>query len=355
MMNITKKYIHKFPKQLLNIIAGFFYNHTTLLAKIVQNNKCFPTFFNLDYLYKIFAFIFRYKPVIFNYVKTLGFIHSLHISLNLLYSFMYTCTNIWKGVFILHIIGYAYLPLYLLVPVSKILLGSLLIYYCILFWNNFVYKAYINDKFWLFIFYFIIFLIFFFLATTLIVSETLFLYKVLTLPKGEGKKRARRASDVSGSSSGQSSPGKGKPGPGSTVFKGAGHDTREKPKDDNNIKENNPDWYLGSTSEPEAEDIAKVEKTDSINLHRAKANYMEAHKEIQRNKEAFNREHNKYQVRAYNHGMDSPQAKEAKDKYEKVDKFVICGRRHRAESANEIKQIIEDEKEFIIDSIEVDE
>lgn len=339
---LTINLTHKLLNLHKNIIAIFFFhNNTLLLAKIVEYNKCFPSFFYLDYLYKIFAFIYIYKPVIFNYVNTLGFIHSLHISLNILYNFMYSYINIWKWVFILHIIGYTCLPLYASVSVSQFLLGSLLIYYCILFWNNFVYKAYINDKFWLFTFCFIIFLILFFLATTLIVSGTSFLYKVLTQPKGKRRKHGKPSSNVGGSGQGPGSPGNSNPGQSSGGFKGAGHDPREKPKDDN------PGWDLGSTSEPDAENVAKIESTDSIEVQLAKAQYLEYHKQVQRNKQAFEREHNQYQVRSYNHGMDSPLAKEAKDKYEKADKLIIKGRIYRTESANEIKQILRDENSSV--------
>ena len=55
--------------------------------KLAGHNKCFPSFFffTLNYLYRLYPFTLKYKPVIYNYVNTLGFILLLHNLLNKLY------------------------------------------------------------------------------------------------------------------------------------------------------------------------------------------------------------------------------------------------------------------------------
>ena len=59
-----------------------------------KNNSAFKCDFFFYYLYKLYPVILKYFPVLSDYINTFGFIHSLHILLNILYFYMNTCLNI---------------------------------------------------------------------------------------------------------------------------------------------------------------------------------------------------------------------------------------------------------------------
>ena len=203
--------------------------------------------------------------ILFNYINTLGFIHLLHILLNKLYNYMCNYTYIWIRFLIFYIVGYLYLPMYIMEPILNSLLGTLLIFCSILIWNNFFYKAYLNDKLLIVSLYLILFCIFFFFGIIFIIKAGLCLYKVLTHSgsvsgsgsgggsgsNNEPSQNPTNASPNHGNSAGGPS---GNSGPSSGGIESTGHDTR------NNTEEENEYWekYFnfppsdGSNGEPEA-------------------------------------------------------------------------------------------------------
>lgn len=302
-----------------------------------KNNSAFEFCF-LYSLNKLHPEILKYFRLLFDSINTLGFILWLDILLNVLYTYMNTWVNIWKWVFILHIIGYTCLPLFVMVSITNILFGTLLLYYSILFWNTFVYKAYLNNKDLLFILYLIIFLIFFLLSIKLIISGILILYKVLykvfTNSDSEGRPRKRtRSSYKNNSSQGPKGP-QGNEGP----SQGAGHDpSKNKPEsEDEPESDQDPGWFSGE----EAQNYGKIKKGDSLDLRKAKLNFNEEDKAVEKYVKISEQQNYNYNRLSFYHGPDDPRAVEAKQAFDDANWKTLHARMGRRENALDIKKIM---------------
>ena len=270
-------------------------------------------FFHLQWLYQWYPVIFKYTPLIFNILKYFGLIRSLHISLNIIYSFRNIYLYIWNVLYIIHIIGYLFLPFSILAPVSFVLFGTLVLHCSILYWNNFVYKAHLNDNFLLFTLNFIIFIVLLFIATISIIAGLfgisvvlMDISRLLNSPSpgtGPGSSGNGGPSDPSqGPSGGPSGPSQGPSGGPSGPSQGPSRPRKRQGrfnKDTPHTSDQDHPFPLygdnrsyhgdsdldgkdpGYFTEDEAEEYGKKRRYDSDEVKRAKEEYLEKHNKVE--------------------------------------------------------------------------
>ena len=340
-------------------------------------NGCILIFFYLKWLYQWYPIILKYIPLIFNSIKDLGFLNSLDIAVNILYSFRNIYLYIWNVLYIIHIIGYLFLPFSILAPVSFVLFGTLVLHCSILYWNNFVYKAHLNDNFLLFTLNFIIFIVLLFIATISIIAGLfgisvvlMDISRLLNSPSpgtGPGSSGNGGPSDPSqGPSGGPSGPSQGpsgspspSQGPSGSPSQGQGPSGDGDPDqdDDTNSPESDHPYpvydddrsYHGDPNldgkdpayftEDEAEDFAKKRRYDNDKVIKAREEYLEKHKTVEKLKEVRQEREDKYYGWVNKFGRDDPIIRQSRVSWNQAEVEYREAREARKKAARNVSEL----------------